>query len=189
MLDGLLLWSFSLYWRSSKPSLSSLSFNQKTKGLVCVALTLVSVLNSGLQLLFSGAGFTRSVPKQQPQEEVNESDFRRDKPIISPHKQSHSTTVIINNDNRQLIYIHHNQCLSPWVSFISPISDLGGRGKFQHSIFQKHAVNPQVATLISIPSVFSEQEVRKLRDHQRHQGIPPPSAAGHTLSWSQAGCI
>ena len=78
-----------------------------------------------------------------PSGKKNESNFRKDKPIFSPHQQSHNTMIITSNDNRQLIYIIlHNQCPSLWASFIFPISDLCGRGKFHCSIFQKHANGP-----------------------------------------------
>lgn len=52
--------------------------------------------------------------------------------------------------------------------------------KFHCSTFQKHALALQLATLMSVPSVFSEQEDRMPSDHQ-HQSMLPLSAAGHTV--------
>lgn len=85
--------------------------------------------------------------------------------------------AITNNGNRQLLQIRHNQYFSPQAAFIQVH---GGRGKFHCSTFQKHALALQLATLLSVPSVFSEQEVGTPSDHQ-HQSTLGLSAAGHTV--------
>ena len=105
----------------------------------------------------------------------NESNFRKGKPIFSPHQQSHNTMIITSNDNRQLIYIIlHNQFPSLWIFFIFPISDLCGRGKFHFSIFQKHANDPSTGDPDVNSLTFFRIGVRTLSNHNGTR-LPCPS--------------
>ena len=111
----------------------------------------------------------------RPSGKKNESNFRKGKPIFSPHQLSHNTMIITSNDNRQLIYIIlHNQFPSLWTFFVFPISDLCGRGKFHFSIFQKHANGPSTGHPDVNSLTFFRIGVRTLSNHNGTR-LPCPS--------------